>query len=99
MAGKKLDGIIEAVRYTPKGQIELARIYERRGAVWSDRCLLGREDLVARLKKGKRFVAGERKIYLGSVFSTGPAVRVVDGHVVTDGQSAGRDLLAGVSQF
>ncbi len=78
MARMKIDGVIEAVRYTPGGLISIVRTYERRGAVWSDHVLLGRQELVARLRNGKRFVTGERKEYLGSVFETGATVRYVD---------------------
>ena len=95
----KFDGVIEAVRYAPDGSILLVRTYERRGLVWSDRQLLDRKDLVQRLKKGRRIVTGERKTYVGSVFETGPAVRVVNDHVVTEGQTASRDLLPGVGVF
>ena len=99
MARAKIDGVIEAVRYTPHGEIATVRTYERRGAVWSDHVLLERKELVERLKKGKRFVIGERKAHLGSVFETGAAVRYVDEHVVTNGQAAARDRLVGVSIF
>lgn len=99
MAHAKFDGVIEAVRYTPGGEIAVARAYERRGVVWSDHVLLGRQELVERLKKGKRFVVGERKIYLGSAFKTGTAVHYTSGHVVTDKQKAERDLLTGVPIF
>jgi hypothetical protein len=95
----KIDGVIEAVRYTPGGLISVVRTYERRGAVWSDHILLGRTELVARLRNGKHFVTGERKEYLGSVFETAAPVHYVDDHIVTDGQSSARDLLAGVSVF
>ena len=55
----KFDGVIEAVRYRG-GKIELVRAYERRGATFSDRVLLDRAALLDRLKKGKRFVTGQR---------------------------------------
>ena len=58
-----------------------------------------RKELVEQLKKGKRFVTGVRKAYLGSVFETGPAVHYTDEHIVTNGQAAARDLLVGVSVF
>ncbi len=99
MARKKLDGVIEAVRYTPGGQIAVVRAYERHGVVWSDHVLLERKELSERLKQGKRFVVGERKIYLGSVFETGTAVRQLKGNIVTAGQTSGRDLLSGVPVF
>ncbi len=99
MAQKKLDGVIEAVRYTPGGKITVVRAYERHGVVWSDHVLLERKELSERLKQGKRFVVGERKLYLGSVFEAGTAVCQVEGTIVTEGQTGARDLLAGVPVF
>jgi hypothetical protein len=99
MAARKVDGVIEAVRYAPDGSILMVRAYERRGVVWSDRQLLDRKGLLLRLKKGNCIVTGERKTYIGSVFETGPAVRMVDDHIVTDDLTATRDLLSGVGIF
>ena len=99
MARLKMDGIIEAVRYTANGKINVVRAYERRGAAWSDQILLERKDLVERLNKGKHFVTGQRKPYLGSLFETGPAVRLAGEHVVSDDRPPARDLLAGVPIF
>lgn len=36
----RFDGVIEAVRYSPDGKIEVARAYERRGAAFSDHVLI-----------------------------------------------------------
>jgi len=99
MAQKKLDGVIEAVRYNSDGKIAIVRAYERHGVVWSDHVLLDRKGLSDRLIQGKRFVIGERKIHLGSVFTTGAAVRQINGNIVTEGQTGGHDLLAGVLVF
>jgi hypothetical protein len=99
MARSNIDGVIEAVRYNSGGILTVARAYERRGAVWSDHVLLERKELVEQLKRGKRFVTGVRKNYLGSVFETGTAVHFTNDHIVTDGQTAARDLLVGVSIF
>jgi hypothetical protein len=99
MTQKKLDGVIEAVRYTTSGKITFVRAYERHGVVWSDHVLLDRKELSERLKQGKRFVVGERRIYLGSVFETGKAVQQIEGDIVTEGQASARDLLAGVPVF
>jgi hypothetical protein len=99
MALIKIDGVIEAVRYTPGGRISVVRTYQRRGAVWSDHLILGRPELVEQLKSGKRFVTGARKELLGSVFKTGSTIRYIDEHIVTEGQAALRDLLAGVPVF
>ena len=99
MARVVIDGVIEAVRYNPDGSIGMVRAYQRRGAVWSDCLLLDRDELVGQLGRGKRFVTGSRRHFLGSVFETGPSVRWVNEHVITEGKSAQRDLLAGVSVF
>ncbi len=99
MTSRKLDGIIEAVRYTPGGKISVVRGYERHGVVWSDRILIDRQELSERLKHGKRFVVGERKTYLGSMFDTGAAVRQQQDFIVTEGQTSARDLLNGVPIF
>ena len=99
MARLKIDGVIESVRYTPSGMINVVRAYERRGAVWSDHIILARTELVARLTNGKHFMTGQRKEYLGSVFENGSAVHYVDEHIISGGQPATRDLLAGVAIF
>jgi hypothetical protein len=99
MARAKIDGVIEAVRYTPGGKIALVRMYERHGVVWSDRILLERKELIDRLSKRKRFVTGERKYYQGSVFETGASIKVSNEHIITEGQKAEGDLLAGVPVF
>ena len=99
MARINIDGVIEAVRYTPGGLISMVRTYQRHGAVWSDHILLDRKALVDQLKQGKRFVTGIRKTSLGGVFVTGSAVRYIDERIVTTGQAALLDLLAGVPVF
>jgi len=99
MANKKPDGIIEAVRYSADGNINLVRAYERHGAVWSDHVLLERQMLVRQLKDGKRFVIGQRKNLLGGVFETGSAIQEIKGTIMTEGQATTRDLLAGVPVF
>ena len=99
MANKRLDGIIEAVRYNADGKIALVRVYERHGAVWSDHVLLERIALSEQLKQGRRYVIGERKILLGGVFNTGSAVREMEGTIRTEGQSGAHDLLTGVPVF
>jgi hypothetical protein len=99
VARKKLDGVIEAVRYAPGGKIAVVRAYERHGVVWSDHVILERKELSERLKQGKYFVVGERKLYLGSVFKTGTAVCQMEGNIVTEGQTGTRDLLTGVPVF
>jgi hypothetical protein len=99
MPRMKLDGVIEAVRYTPGGKIDLVRAYQRHGVVWSDRILLGRKELSAQIRQGKHFVVGERKAYLGSVFTTGITVHQPEENIITEGQKSTRDFLAGVPIF
>ena len=99
MARSKFDGVIEAVRYTPDGRIALARLYERRGAVWTDHLLLDRKQLAECLKRGRRFVIGQRKLYRGGTFDTGSSVRLEGQNIVTKGASAMRDELTGVPVF
>ncbi|KAF0106865.1 MAG: hypothetical protein FD146_2223 [Anaerolineaceae bacterium] len=95
----KFDGVIEAVRYTKDGRISLARLYERRGAVWTDSLALDRKALAARLERGRRFVTGRRKMYCGATFETGSRVRLDGEAIRTDGAPAGRDSLTGVPVF
>jgi len=99
MARPKFDGVIEAVRYTPDGRIALARLYERRGAVWTDHLLLDRKQLAERLKRGRRFVTGQRMLSLGGTFETGSPVRLDGQNIVTKGASDVRDELTGVPVF
>ena len=82
---KNFDGVIEAVRYK-NGQISLLRVYERRGATFSDRILLDRKTLLERLQKGKRYVTGSREELRASTFNIGQAVLVI--------KLDGRELLA-----
>jgi hypothetical protein len=99
MPRKKIDGVIEAVRYRPDGNIDCVRAYERHGAVWSDHILLRRAELVERLKKGRKFVIGQRMIYLGSQMEAGKPVRYVKDRITTDDRANKRDLLTGTPIF
>jgi len=74
---KKIDGVIEAVRYNRNGQIALVRAYERRGVTYSDRVLLNRKTLLERFKAGKNFSTGQRKEFLASTFELGKTVKAV----------------------
>lgn len=97
----KFDGVIEAVRYK-SGSIGVVRAYERRGATFSDRVLLDRKALMERLKKGKRFVTGQRREFWASTFDIGKPVNLVgadDKQVVTTLLQADHDDLEGVPLF
>jgi hypothetical protein len=74
---RKIDGVIEAVRFR-NGQILMVRAYERRGATFSDRVMIERKTLLERLRKGERYVVGERETLRASTFKLGPEVLVVE---------------------
>lgn len=98
---KKFDGIVEAVHFK-NGQIATARIYERRGASFSDHILVDRRDLLERIKSGKNFVTGSRREYLASEFEVGKPVLVVsrDGkEFLSTREGADRDELEQVPVF
>jgi hypothetical protein len=98
---KKIDGVIEAVRYK-SGQIAMVRAYERRGATFSDRVLLDRKTLLERMQNGKEFVTGSREDLLASTFKVKKPVLLVKGndrdHIATR-ENADRDELEHVPFF
>ena len=54
MTPKQYDDVIEAVRLKPDGQVDCVRVFQRRGATYSDRILLSRQALLERLEHGKK---------------------------------------------
>ena len=75
---KKFDGVIEAVRYK-NGQIEVVRVFERRGSAFTDRIIIDRKEFLDRLQKGRQFFVGKRKEFLAGSFEVqDKPVRVVD---------------------
>ena len=99
MAGVKVHAVIEAVRYSPQGKIDLVRLYERRGATFSDSFLVGREELLRRLQRGEVIATGQRQQFQGSVFNIGSRVHPHGGQVVTGEGETGRDRLENVPLF
>jgi hypothetical protein len=77
MAKEKLDGIVEAAHYTADGQVAWVRVYERRGPTFSDLVIIQREELIRRIKGGKKYVAGSRKEYLSSTFEVKSPLLVI----------------------
>jgi hypothetical protein len=73
---KKIDGVIEAVRYK-NGQFVIVRAYERRGASFSDRVLLDRKTLLERLQKGQQYFTGSRQELHAGTFKVGKPVLIV----------------------
>lgn len=102
MARTKYDGVIEAVRYSPNGQIDMVRVYERRWLVYSDHILLDRAALLERLSQGQSFVTGHRKAYVANVFETGKSVHLsgtTNPIITTKDQAGSQDFLANVPIF
>jgi hypothetical protein len=100
MAKLKYDVVVEAVHYTPEGQVDWVRAYKRRGPVFSDHLKIDRQALINSLKSGKRIVIGKRLPYMGATFdvSESLSVKQIDGReilVVGDDQTK-QDHLSGV---
>lgn len=100
MAKPKIDGVIEAVRYNPDGQIRWVRAYLRRGPTYSDHILLDRQALIEQLKSGKYFMAGERVEQMASTFQLGKPVHLQNNNgqevLVTGETQSNQDRLDGV---
>jgi hypothetical protein len=100
MFRRKIDGVIEAVRYTPQGSIDWVRSYERRDMVYSDVLILNREEFLERLDAGQLFYTGKRKQYQGNAFETERKVITKgtngDRIILTEGSDADQDHLEGV---
>ncbi len=77
MAKAKYDIVVEAVRYKPGGEVDWVRGYERRGAVFSDRILIQRKDLIERIKSGKVVLVGRRVPLKASTFEVFHPIKVV----------------------
>jgi len=97
------DGVVEAVRYTPEGDIAWVRVHERRGPAFGDHTILNRAALMERLRSGRKFVTGKRLPYMGASFETGAALQLVEygGRTyIIAGESRGNsDTLAGVPRL
>ncbi len=102
MAAKKFDGLIEAVRYTADGKIDVVRAYERRGATYSDRILIDRAALITRLKNGEKFVTGTRKELWASTFEIQKEVQLIkstNGEVIATRPASDNDQLESTPLF
>lgn len=98
---KKIDGVIEAVRYK-NGQIVSVRGYERRGFTFSDRVLLDRKTLLERLQKGQQFVAGTRQDLMASTFTLSKPILLVkadDREYIATKDNVTKDELENVPLF
>ena len=102
MARKKIDGVIEAVRYTAEGKIDLVRVYKKRWLVFSDVILVNRDDLLEQLKSGCVYVTGQRKPYGGNLFDIGKQLHLSGNgnqFITTKDQAESRDILTNVPIF
>jgi hypothetical protein len=94
----KPDGVITAIRFE-NGKLSLARIYERRGATYSDHVIITRDTLAERLKAGKKFVTGQRVEYQASTFETGKAVSLLASGVISTDPHASADSIESALLF
>jgi hypothetical protein len=106
---KKIDGVVVAVRYLPDEQLDWARIYLKRGDVFADRINLPRQDLIDRIKSGKRFAVGQRVEFYAGTFELHGNVQIqeqdgqeyvsLEGAKLAGSQASDRDFLKGVPQI
>jgi hypothetical protein len=103
MAQKKFDGVVEAVRYSIDGSIILVRLFERRGAAFSDHVLMSREDLMRLLKGRHKLVTGTRVEFMAGTFETKHPIitQGVSGKeiILTQGSQLPHDWLQDVPLF
>ncbi len=100
MAKTNYDGVLEAAHYKPDGQLEWVRVYERLGAIFSDRIILSREAFIKQLKAKKRYVVGERILNYGGKFNVSRPVYLDEQagkpFIVVGSDHAAQDDLEGV---
>jgi hypothetical protein len=100
MAKLNFDGVVQAVHYQADGLVDWVRIYLRRGPTFSDRTMLDRQALIAQLKVGKRYFAGQRIQWMASSFKLSEPLRVIEKNgrefIVTGGLDVDQDRLEGV---
>lgn len=100
MARQKYDGVVEAVHYTPDGQVAWVRAYLRTGPIFSDRVLLDRKLLIDQLKSGKSFYAGKRIERMGGNFEVSRPIHVLERNgkqvIVVGDSQVEREHLEGV---
>jgi hypothetical protein len=103
MAKNKYDGIVEAVRLDESGQLISARMYEKKGFVFSDHFIIDRNHLLKRLKDGQQILVGKRLYKMGSEFETGQALNFVsqgsDEYIALGENRSGADNFAGIPHF
>ncbi len=99
MAEKKYDGVIEAVHFTPDGQVDWVRAYLRRGIAWADYTIIKRQDLIKEIQSGKKMMLGKRIEFMAGTFDVTLPVKVLgtNGQEVlsTSAEKTDRDCLEG----
>ena len=100
MAKIRFDGVVEAAHFKPDGQLDWVRVYERRGAVFSDRIILNRDAFARQLRAGKRYMVGERILNLGGKFTVTQPIHLFNPNgkqvIVVGDARATKDELSGV---
>ncbi len=103
MPNIKFDYLIEALHYSPYGELQNIRVFERRGPSFSDRLILSRAQLVDLMQAGKKVVAGKRQSYLASTFDVIDFVQLSgtkDTPVIVLGEEpASEDRLPGIPVY
>lgn len=89
MAKLKYDGVVESAHYEKNGQLVWVRAFERRGSTFSDWVLIPRDELIKRLKAGKKYYVGKRIEFKASTFDVTTPLRLVkqsDSEFITTGE-------------
>jgi hypothetical protein len=100
MARSKIDGVVEAVHYSPGGQVNWVRAYLRRGPTFTDRLIIDRQTLIDHLRSGHRLFTGRRVPYEASTFELTKPLRLIQDNgkdvLVAGEASSEKDCLDGV---
>jgi len=103
MAQTKFDYLVEAVHYSPDGELEKIRLYERRGPSFSDRIIINRDQLIQYLVAGKKVAAGNRISFMASTFNHTGEIRISGTKeapvLVMGGDITSHDSLTGIPVY
>jgi hypothetical protein len=103
MAQIKFDYLVEAMHYSPTGELEKIRLYERRGPSFSDRIIINRDELIHYLVAGKKVAAGNRVSLMASTFNQTGEIQISgskeDPVLVMGGEIASKDSLSGIPVY
>ena len=103
MTQTKFDYLVEAVHYSPTGELEKIRLYERRGPSFSDRIIINRDELIHYLVAGKKVAAGNRISFLASTFNQTGEIQISGSKeapvLVMGGDITSKDSLSGIPVY